>query len=141
MLKMNTVNAGKGTSNSRKRIGRGQGSGQGCTAGRGMNGAKARRGNTNKAYFEGGQTPLTRRIPKKGFNNIFRVEYQIVNVGDLEKLDTDGKVIDAEFLHEHGLIHSKKKPVKILGNGEITKSVEVSVDAYSKSAREKLNIK
>jgi len=141
MVRMNNLKPNVGSNKKDVRIGRGQGSGNGCTAGKGMNGAKARRGHKTKFYFEGGQTPLTRRIPKKGFNNIFKKSFQIVNIGDLEKLDVGDKEINAEVLFENGLIHSKDKPVKILGNGELTKDIVVKVDAYSKTAREKLKIK
>lgn len=140
MIQMNTLKAAEGAREDGKRVGRGQGSGSGCTAGRGMNGAKGRRGHASKAYFEGGQTPLTRRLPKKGFKNPFGTVYQIVNVGDLGKIDPQGKEIDAAVLFENGLIHSKDKPVKILGNGSLAKTVVVKADAYSKAAREKLNM-
>ena len=140
MVTMNTLKSKPGTRKQRKRVGRGQGSGSGCTAGYGMNGAKARSGNTTKAYFEGGQTPLTRRLPKKGFKSPFKVVYQIVNVGDLCKIDASVKEVDATVLFESGLIHSKDRPVKVLGNGEIDRAVVVKVDAYSKAARDKLGI-
>jgi large subunit ribosomal protein L15 len=103
-----------------------------------MNGARGRSGHSNKTYFEGGQTPLTRRLPKKGFTNIFKKSYQIVNVGDLEGIEA--KEIDAQVLFEAGLIHDKNKPVKILGNGELKKAVVVKADAFSKTAREKLQM-
>jgi len=138
MLKLNELKPAKGSRRKTKRLGRGTGSGTGCTAGKGMNGYKARRGASNKFYFEGGQTPLTRRIPKKGFNNIFKKEYQIVNVSDLEKIDETDADINVEFLYENGLIHAADRPVKILGNGEITKKFNVKVHAFSKAAREKI---
>ncbi len=121
------------------RVGRGQGSGNGCTSGKGNNGAKARSGARIKLYYEGGQTPMTRRIPKRGFNNAaFAVRYQIVNLSDLEKVDVGGKEIDPKWLHEHGLIGSSEKPVKVLGNGEFTQKATVRADAFSKGAREKI---
>jgi large subunit ribosomal protein L15 len=138
MITLNTLKANDGAVKNKKRVGRGQGSGNGCTAGRGNNGDRARSGAKNKLYFEGGQTPLTRRIPKKGFINPFNVTYQIVNVGDLEALgETE---IDAAVLKKNGLIHDAGRPVKILGNGELTRQVTVTVDAYSKTARAKLNM-
>ena len=138
MLTLNQLRPGAGSRKKHKRIGRGTGSGTGCTAGKGNNGHKARSGSTNKFYFEGGQTPLTRRIPKRGFTNIFRKEFQIVNVGDLEKIDQIDKEITVGFLHENGLIHEVDRPVKILGNGELTKNFTVRVQAFSKTAREKI---
>jgi large subunit ribosomal protein L15 len=137
MLKLNDLKPEKGKRR-RKRVGRGTGSGTGCTAGRGMNGYGARSGASNKYQFEGGQTPLTRRIPKRGFNNIFKKEYQIVNVADLEKLDATDTEVTVEFLHQHGLIHEVDRPVKILGNGELTKTLSIKVHAFSKAAREKI---
>ena len=138
MLNLNEMKPSPGSRKKGKRIGRGTGSGTGCTAGKGSNGHRARSGSTNKYYFEGGQTPLTRRIPKRGFTNIFRREYQIVNVGDLEKIEQCDKEIDVAFLHENGLIHEIDRPVKILGNGELTKSITVRVHAFSRIAREKI---
>ena len=138
MLKLNELKPAAGSRKKSKRIGRGTGSGTGCTAGKGNNGHRARSGSSNKYYFEGGQTPLTRRIPKRGFTNIFRQEYQIVNVGDLEKMEQSDKEITIEMLHENGLIHEIDRPVKILGNGELTKNISIKVHAFSKSAREKI---
>jgi len=138
MLKLNELKPADGSRKTSKRLGRGTGSGQGSTAGKGNNGDNARSGSFNKYYFEGGQTPLTRRIPKRGFTNIFRTEYQIVNVGDLEKIEASDKEITVEFLHQNGLVHEVDRPVKILGNGELSKSITVKVHAFSKTAREKI---
>ncbi|MBN1307966.1 MAG: 50S ribosomal protein L15 [Chitinispirillaceae bacterium] len=138
MLRCNGLKPAAGSRKRRKRIGRGTGSGTGCTAGKGNNGHKARSGSRNKYYFEGGQTPLTRRIPKRGFTNIFGRTYQIVNVGDLERMGRFDKEITVGFLHENGLIHEVDRPVKILGNGELHKSITVRVHAFSKTAREKI---
>ena len=136
MLKINELKpAARKTA---KRIGRGTGSGNGSTAGKGNNGATARKGYNTKLYFEGGQTPLTRRLPKRGFFSPFKVEYQIVNIGNLESLDNGGKEITIELLHEKGLIHEIDRPVKILGNGELTKAISVKAHSFSKSAREKI---
>ena len=138
MVTLNTLKAGPGSNRKRRRIGRGTGSGKGSTAGKGNNGHKARSGSTNKAYFEGGQTPLTRRIPKRGFHSPFKVEYQIVNVCDLEGLDLAGKEVNVELLKEIGLVHDTKRPLKILGNGELTKSLTIKATSFSKSAKDKI---
>ncbi|MBD3317209.1 MAG: 50S ribosomal protein L15 [Chitinivibrionales bacterium] len=137
-MKLNDLRPARGATKNERRVGRGRGSGWGKTAARGSNGAKARAGARNKAYFEGGQTPLSRRIPKKGFKNINRVEFQTINVGFLEKLDIAETEIDPAWLHERGLLRSKTKPVKILGNGELTKGLTIKANAFSKSAREKI---
>ena len=123
----------------KKRLGRGQGSGKGGTATRGTKGAQARAGYEHKIGFEGGQMPIQRRLPKFGFKNPTRVEYKAVNVSDLQKLvDATGiNVINLDLLVEAGLA-SPKNLVKILGNGEITAKVEVSADAFSKSAIAKI---
>ncbi len=138
MLKPNTIKPATGARRKRHRVGRGQGSGTGSTAGKGEKGDGSRSGRKNKPYFEGGQTPLTRRIPKRGFVSPFRVAYQIVNVRDLQKIDPEVGEIDAKVMYEKGLVHSPNKPVKVLGDGEIDKAITVKADAYSKSAREKL---
>jgi large subunit ribosomal protein L15 len=138
MLNLNDLKPAAGSVRNRMRVGRGQGSGNGTTAGRGNNGHSARNGTSEKTYFEGGQTPLVRRTPKKGFVSPFKVAYQVVNVGQLETLDI--QEIDAKTLFEHGLIGSPDRPVKILGGGTLTKTVTVKADAYSKSARDKLKM-
>jgi large subunit ribosomal protein L15 len=138
MMKANGIKPAKGAHRQKSRVGRGQGSGAGCTAGKGNKGARCRRGRRTKAYFEGGQTPLTRRLPKRGFVNVFRKEFQIVNVGDLEGIDSQDQEIDAKVLFANGLIHSPDRPVKILGNGDINKPITIKADAYSQTAREKL---
>jgi len=138
MLKLNELKPAAGAVKKRKRIGRGTGSGQGSTAGKGNNGDRARSGAVEKLYFEGGQTPLTRRIPKRGFISPFKIEYQIVNVESLEKIENGDKEITIEFLHEQGLVHEVDRPVKILGNGELTKAISVKAHSFSKSAKEKI---
>ena len=139
MLKLHDLKPAHGSVKRKKRVGRGCGSGSGTTSGRGNNGAQARSGHSNKLYFEGGQTPITRRLPKIGFNNInFKTRYQIVNVGDIQKVKSDAKEITTQWLYEHGLVHSKDKLVKILGNGELIKGVEVRAHAFSHSARIKI---
>jgi large subunit ribosomal protein L15 len=138
MLTLNELRPVKSLRQKRKRVGRGTGSGWGKTSGRGSNGAKSRSGATTKVYYEGGQTPITRRLPKRGFTNIFRVDYQIVNLGDVQKTKKEAKEIDVTWLHENGLIHSLKKPVKILGNGDFSKAICIKANAFSKTAREKI---
>ena len=123
-----------GSRSNRKRIGRGVGSGLGKTAGKGMKGQKSRSGYSRRPWFEGGQMPLQRRIPKRGFTNIFKVSYQVVNLGDLEKLKADE--VDQVSLAEAGLVRTPRKPVKILGEGELTRKVTVKADAFSNSARQ-----
>lgn len=125
-----------GPRKARKRIGRGQGSGTGGTSGAGHKGARSRSGFKRKKGFEGGQMPLQRRVPKVGFTNIFRVEYQVVNVRDLEK--AGGKEITLDTLIASGLVRNMNKPVKILGTGELTEAYNVSANAFSKSAVEKI---
>src|SRR3954471_12866110 len=120
----------------KKRVGRGQASGTGKTAGRGGKGQKARTGNMNFAGFEGGQMPIQRRIPKRGFTNPFRLEYALVNVGALERLQMPE--IDLEKLVEAGTIKDRKDGLKILGDGEITKAVSVRAHKFSASAKEKI---
>ena len=120
-----------------KRIGRGHGSGNGKTAGKGHKGQNARSGGGVRIGFEGGQMPLTRRIPKRGFNNIFATRYATVNVAQLEKFE-NGSVVDAEALKAAGLIKKTYDGVKILGNGELSKKVTVKAAAYSESAKSKI---
>jgi large subunit ribosomal protein L15 len=117
-----------------KRLGRGPGSGLGKTAGKGHKGQKARSGHKNRAWFEGGQMPLQRRVPKRGFKNPFRKAYQVVNLGDLQKLEVD--TVDQHLLAEAGLVRSADQPVKVLGGGEISRKVAVTADAFSESARQ-----
>ena len=138
MLKMNNLKPAAGSHRETKRLGRGTASGQGKTAGYGSGGAKSRSGRQEKFYFEGGQTPLTRRVPKVGFHSPFKKEYQIVNVGALEETDAGGRDITAEVLRELGLIHDAGEPVKILGAGELTKTLNFKVNAYSKAAKDKI---
>lgn len=137
MLTLSNLSPNPGSKKTRKRIGRGQGSGHGKTATKGHKGYKARSGSSIKPGFEGGQMPLQRRIPKRGFNNIFRKEIAIVNVGDLEVFEAGAK-IDVTVLIDAGLVAKKFNSVKILGDGEISKSLTVAVDKLSESARKKI---
>ena len=119
------------------RVGRGAGSGNGKTAGKGHKGQKARSGGGVRPGFEGGQMPLQRRIPKRGFNNIFAKQFAIVNVNDLEKFDND-TVVTEELLVQTGLVKKALDGVKVLGNGELSKKLTVNVTAFSASAKERL---
>jgi large subunit ribosomal protein L15 len=138
MLKLNEIKPAEGSTRQRRRIGRGQGSGKGSTAGKGNNGDRARSGSKTKPYFEGGQTPLTRRLPKRGFHNPFRVDVQIINLKDLNNFDAGGKEITAEVLHAAGLIRDAVRPLKVLGVGEVTKPLIIKANSFSKSAKEKI---
>ncbi|MBE6889366.1 MAG: 50S ribosomal protein L15 [Ruminococcaceae bacterium] len=121
-----------------KRIGRGHGSGSGKTAGKGHKGQKARSGGSIRPGFEGGQMPLQRRMPKRGFNNIFATEYATVNVSALEERFEAGATVDAEALKACGLVKDAKDGIKILGNGELTKSLTVKAAKFTASAQEKI---
>ena len=135
-MKLHELKAVEGSSTAAKRKGRGHGSGNGKTAGYGHKGQKARSG-AKKAGFEGGQMPLQRRLPKRGFNNIFATQYVTVKVSDLEKFEA-GSVIDAQALLDAGIIKKWLDGVKVLGNGEATKAVTVKAAAYTASAKEKI---
>jgi large subunit ribosomal protein L15 len=134
---LNNLPRPEGSHRDRKRVGRGPGSGLGKTSGYGHKGSKARAGHHgpggSKPHFEGGQMPLQRRLPKRGFTNINRVEYQVVNLFQLEKLDE--QEITPETLLAHGLIGNTRLPVKVLGSGDLTRIVAVSAHKFSKSAR------
>lgn len=121
----------------RRRVGRGSGSGLGCTAGKGHKGQNARAGGGVAPGFEGGQMPLQRRLPKRGFNNIFATKYVTIKVSDLEKFEA-GATVDAQALLDAGIISKTLDGVKVLGNGELTKAVNVKVAAYTASAKEKI---
>ena len=127
-----------GARKSRKRVGRGMGSGMGKTSTRGHKGQGARKGHKQKLGFEGGQMPLQRRLPKRGFNNIFRKEIVAVNVADLEARFENGAVVDVESLKQVGLVKNSFDGIKILGNGELTKKLTVKVSAFSATAKAKI---
>ncbi len=137
MLTLSNLSPHPGSKKPKKRVGRGQGSGRGKTATSGMNGAKSRSGYGIRPGFEGGQMPLQRRLPKRGFNNIFKKQYAIVNVKDLDRFEAGTKV-DRDKLIEAGLVAKKYPLVKILGNGEVTKALTVAVDKVSESAGRKI---
>ncbi len=136
-MKLHELSPNPGSTRDVKRIGRGHGSGHGKTAGKGHKGQNARSGGGVRPGFEGGQTTLARRIPKRGFNNIFATEYAVVNVSDLDRF-VDGTVVDAELLIASGLIKKELDGVKVLGNGELTKNLTVKATAFSASAKEKI---
>lgn len=134
MIKLNNLSPAKGSRRQRKRLGRGLGSGLGKTAGRGHKGARSRSGYSSKPGYEGGQMPLHRRLPKRGFTNIFKKEYCIVTLSDLDTFDA-GSEINREALLQAGFINKKDINVKVLANGEITTSITLDVDKVSKGAR------
>lgn len=136
-MKLYELSPAEGSTKETKRLGRGHGSGQGKTSGKGHKGQKARSGGGVRPGFEGGQTTLARRIPKRGFNNIFGTTYATVNVSDLEKF-VDGTNVDTELLVAAGLIKKTCDGIKILGNGELTKKLTVKAAAFSKIAKEKI---
>lgn len=136
-MKLDSLSPISGSVSKRKRVGRGHGSGLGKTAGRGHKGAGQRSGNKKRAWFEGGQMPLARRLPRRGFTNIFKEKFQIVNIGDIINIQ-DGSIVDPVFLKDLGLIRSSLKPVKILGNGLIEKKIKISASAFSASAKGKI---
>ena len=136
-MKIHTLPGDPGATQKRRRIGRGHGSGWGKTAGRGHNGAQSRSGYKRKVGYEGGQMPLHRRIPKRGFHNLFRTEYATVNVTQLERFEA-GTVINFELLYQQRLVRKKRELVKILGDGELTKALTVEADAFSATARQKI---
>ena len=136
-MKLHELAPAAGSTTAAKRLGRGSGSGLGKTSGKGHKGAKARSGGGKRPGFEGGQMPLYRRVPKKGFTNIFRVEYAEVNVGQLEVFN-DGVVVNAELLKAAGIIKKTLGGVKILGTGELTKKLTVEAAKFTESAKEKI---
>ncbi len=137
-MKLHELKPAEGSTKSRKRVGRGNGSGLGNTAGRGDKGQKARSGGGVRPGFEGGQMPIMRRIPKRGFTNNFGREYSIVNVCDLEERFESGAEVSIESLFAVGLVNKVKDGVKVLGDGDLTKSLTVRVQKVSKTAAEKI---
>ncbi len=137
-MDLSNLKPAKGAKQNRKRVGRGPGSGNGKTAGRGNKGAQSRSGYSFKRGFEGGQMPLHRRLPKRGFNNIFRTEYAVVNLDQLEATFDAGATVTLDALRTAGLVHSKRTPVKVLGRGEVTKALVVQAHKFSGKAAEKL---
>jgi len=142
MDRLSNLKYAKGSRKNRKRVGRGEGSDHGGTATRGNNGQMARSGAKTKAWFEGGQMPLQRRIPKFGFTNIFKVYFQLVNLNALQRVADEKKlknnVLNADELKKLGLISSTSKPVKVLAKGDIKIKLNLEVDAFSEKAKEKI---
>ena len=136
-MRIHELHKPEGSTKAPKRVGRGQGTGQGTTAGRGMNGQNSRSGGGVRLGFEGGQMPLYRRLPKRGFTNHWAKEYAEVNVKDLARFE-DGTVVDFDLLLQSGLVKQVKDGVKVLGNGELDKKLTVKAEKFSKSAAEKI---
>ena len=135
-MKLNSLSPINGSTKSRKRVGRGHGSGLGKSAGRGDKGAGQRSGFKRRAWFEGGQMPLARRLPMRGFHNLFKKDFQIVNINRIEALGL--REVNVQILKENGLIRSALKPVKILGNGDIKSKIDITATVFSQSAKEKI---
>ncbi len=133
-MELNDLRPAAGATKTRKRVGRGPGSGNGKTAGRGHKGQKSRSGYSRRPGFEGGQMPLVRRLPKRGFTNIFKTEYELVNLRDLERVFSDGDTVTAAEMARKGLVRSGRL-VKVLGDGELTKKLTVEANKFSKSAQ------
>ena len=139
-MQINDLRPGRGSNKERKRRGRGTGSGQGTTGGRGNKGQNARKSGQVRQGFEGGQMPLLRRIPKRGFNNArFATVFEIVNLDDINERFENGETVNLETLKARRLVHGTKDGIKVLGNGDITKKLTFEVEKVSKSAEEKIN--
>jgi large subunit ribosomal protein L15 len=136
-MELNNLKPKKGARHAKKRVGRGPGSGHGKTAGRGEKGQKSRSGYSRMLGFEGGQMPLHRRLPKRGFTNIFKKEYAIVNLSDLERFN-DGTTVDEATLRQAGLVKGKNDGVKVLGHGKLTRKLTIHAVKFSESARKQI---
>ena len=135
-MRLDSLKPVKGSTKNRKRVGRGHGSGLGKSAGRGDKGAGQRSGFKRRSWFEGGQMSIARRLPMRGFTNIFKKEFQIVNLDRIEALNLPD--VDAQILKDNGLIRSALKPVKILGNGELKSKINVTATVFSETAKQKI---
>lgn len=135
---LNELRPPKGATKNKKRLGRGESSGWGKTAGRGHKGQKARAGGYHKVGFEGGQMPLARRLPKRGFRNIFRKEFAVINLADLARLDASVTEVDIDVLAKQGLVKQKHLGLKILGNGELDRALTIKAKKFSESAKAKI---
>ena len=136
-MRLDSLNPAKGSIKNKKRKGRGHGSGLGKTSGRGHKGSGQRSGNKKRPWFEGGQMPLSRRLPRRGFNNVFKEKFQIVNICDIVKIPKVSKV-DSVVLNDNGLIRSALKPVKILGKGDIDIKINITASSFSETAKNKI---
>jgi len=136
-MELNNLKPKKGAKHARKRVGRGPGTGHGKTAGRGEKGQKSRSGFSRMLGFEGGQMPLHRRLPKRGFTNIFKKEHAVVNVSELERFD-NGTTVDEALLRKEGLVKGRADGIKILGDGKLTKKLNVQATKFSASARKQI---
>ena len=136
-MKLHELSPAKGSKHSKKRVGRGPGSGLGKTAGKGEKGQKSRSGFSRQPGFEGGQMPLHRRLPKRGFTNIFKKEYAVVNAADLEQFD-NGATVDETTLRKAGLVKGRNDGIKVLGNGKLTKKLTVHAAKFSESAKKQI---
>ena len=136
-MELNNLKPKKGSRHAKKRVGRGPGSGHGKTAGRGEKGQKSRSGYSRMLGFEGGQMPLHRRLPKRGFTNIFKKDFTVVNLADLERFD-NGATVDEAALRQLGLVKGRSHGIKVLGNGDLTKKLTIHAARFSKTAREKI---
>src|SRR5256714_13875396 len=137
-LSLNSLRPAKGSTHKKKRLGRGPGTGLGKTAGRGHKGQKSRSGYSSKTGFEGGQMPLHRRLPKRGFTNIFKKQWIEISLGALEKSFDANDEVTPELLHKRGLIKKAKYDIVVLGTGDVSKALKVSAHRFTKSAREKI---
>jgi large subunit ribosomal protein L15 len=137
-LSLNNLHPAKGSTHRKKRLGRGPGTGLGKTSGRGEKGQKSRSGYSMKIGFEGGQMPLHRRLPKRGFTNIFKKKWIEVSLAALEKAFANDDEVTPEVMHHRGIIKKAKHDIVVLGNGEVSKSLKVSAHRFTKSAREKI---
>lgn len=137
-LTLNNIRPAKGSTHKKKRVGRGPGSGLGKTAGRGHKGQKSRSGYSSRPGFEGGQMPLQRRLPKRGFTNIFKKQWIEISLAKIESNFNNGDEVTPDILHDRGLIKKARHDLVILGNGEISKSLKISAHRFTKAAREKI---
>jgi large subunit ribosomal protein L15 len=137
-MNLSDLKPAPGARRERKRVGRGPGSGHGKTAGRGSKGAQSRSGYRYKRGFEGGQMPLSRRLPKRGFTNVFRTEYAVVNLDAIDRCFDAGAIVTPEALRAAGLIRAGGKPIKVLGRGELTRALTVHAHKFSGAAAEKI---
>ena len=137
-MKLSELKPAPGSKHAKKRVGRGSGSGLGKTSGRGHKGQKARSGGGKGPYFEGGQTPLQRRMPKRGFTNIFKKEYVVLNVEALDAKFEAGATVDTRAFLESGLVSNPRDGIRVLGRGEITKALNIKAKGFSETAKEKI---